>query len=90
VPKYLAWRWIHHHSQASLRSPATWAGAMAVSICAPVLPYSTQSPPRPEIVIHMAAQTLVRASYRDPMETCAINVIGLVHVLDAVHRADSA
>ena len=43
----------------------------------------------PEIVIHLAAQPLVRASYRDPVETFTINVIGTVHVLDALRRVDS-
>lgn len=42
---------------------------------------------RPEIVIHMAAQSLVRYSYRNPLETYATNVMGTVHVLDAVRRA---
>ena len=37
----------------------------------------------PEIVIHMAAQPLVRESYRDPVGTYAINVMGTVHVLEA-------
>lgn len=41
-----------------------------------------------EIVLHLAAQPLVRASYRDPVETYATNVMGTVHVLDAVRRAD--
>jgi CDP-glucose 4,6-dehydratase len=39
---------------------------------------------RPEIVIHMAAQALVRYSYDNPVETYATNVMGLVHLLDAV------
>ncbi len=39
---------------------------------------------RPEIIIHMAAQSLVRASYGDPVSTYATNVMGTVHVLDAV------
>ena len=43
----------------------------------------------PEIVIHMAAQPLVRASYDDPVGTYAINVMGTVHVLEAVRRAPS-
>ncbi|MCX5829426.1 MAG: CDP-glucose 4,6-dehydratase [Deltaproteobacteria bacterium] len=43
----------------------------------------------PEIVLHLAAQPLVRASYRDPVETFAINVIGTVHVLDALRQVDS-
>jgi CDP-glucose 4,6-dehydratase len=39
---------------------------------------------RPEIVIHMAAQPLVRDSYRIPVETYAVNVMGTVNLLDAV------
>ena len=39
---------------------------------------------RPEIVLHLAAQPLVRASYREPCETFASNVMGTVHVLDAL------
>ncbi|MFE8585659.1 CDP-glucose 4,6-dehydratase [Sphingomonas sp. NCPPB 2930] len=41
----------------------------------------------PEIVIHMAAQPLVRASYDDPVGTYATNVMGTVHLLEAVRRA---
>ncbi len=37
----------------------------------------------PELVIHLAAQALVRDSYRDPVETFATNVLGTVHVLEA-------
>ncbi len=44
---------------------------------------------RPEIVLHLAAQSLVQESYRNPVATYATNVIGTVHVLDAVRRADS-
>lgn len=39
---------------------------------------------RPEIVIHMAAQPLVRESYRAPSETYAANVMGTVNLLEAV------
>ena len=38
---------------------------------------------RPEIVIHMAAQPLVRLSYSEPVATYATNVMGTVHVLEA-------
>ena len=38
---------------------------------------------RPEVVIHMAAQSLVRPSYRDPIGTYATNVMGTAHVLEA-------
>src|ERR1700733_758923 len=44
---------------------------------------------RPEIVIHMAAQPLVRHSYSEPVETYATNVMGTVHVLEAVRRTSS-
>lgn len=39
---------------------------------------------RPEIVFHLAAQPLVRASYGEPSATFATNVMGTVHVLDAL------
>ena len=38
----------------------------------------------PEVVIHMAAQPLVRRSYAEPRETFQVNVMGTVNVLDAV------
>ena len=43
---------------------------------------------RPEIVIHMAAQALVRRSYREPVETFASNVMGTVNLLDALRAVD--
>jgi CDP-glucose 4,6-dehydratase len=45
---------------------------------------------QPDIVIHMAAQALVRRGYREPVETYATNVLGTVHVLDAVRRLSNA
>lgn len=44
---------------------------------------------RPEIAIHMAAQSLVRYSYRNPIETYATNVMGTVHLLEALHKVGS-
>ena len=41
---------------------------------------------QPEIVIHMAAQSLVRYSYNNPVETFGTNVMGTVNLLDAVRR----
>lgn len=41
---------------------------------------------QPEIVIHMAAQSLVRYSYDHPVETFATNVLGSVNLLDAVRE----
>lgn len=43
---------------------------------------------RPEIVIHMAAQPLVRDSYKIPVETYETNVMGTVHLLEAVRRTE--
>jgi len=43
----------------------------------------------PEIVIHMAAQPLVRLSYQQPVETYATNVMGTVHVLEAARHTGS-
>ncbi len=44
---------------------------------------------KPEIVIHMAAQPLVRYSYINPVETYATNVMGTVHVLESIRHVDS-
>ncbi|MDA3834673.1 MAG: CDP-glucose 4,6-dehydratase [Spirochaetales bacterium] len=43
----------------------------------------------PQIIIHMAAQPLVRESYRTPVETYAVNVMGTVHLLDAIRKCSS-
>lgn len=43
----------------------------------------------PEIVIHMAAQPLVRKSYEDPLETYSVNVMGTVNLFEAIRRASS-
>ena len=42
---------------------------------------------RPDIVIHMAAQALVRRSYREPAETVATNVQGSVNLLEALRES---
>ena len=44
---------------------------------------------KPEIVIHMAAQPLVRYSYLEPVETYSTNVMGTVHVLESVRHTPS-
>lgn len=43
----------------------------------------------PEIVFHLAAQPLVRRSYADPVGTYATNVMGTVHLLEAVRKTTS-
>lgn len=44
---------------------------------------------KPEIVIHMAAQPLVRDSYKNPVETYEINVMGTVHLLEVCRSTPS-
>ncbi len=44
---------------------------------------------RPEVVFHLAAQALVRRSYREPVATYATNVMGTVHVLEAARQTPS-
>ena len=44
---------------------------------------------RPEIVFHLAAQPLVRRSYRDPRETYETNIMGTVNVYEAARQCDS-
>ena len=58
-----------------IRHPASLASAFAVS--------------QPEIVLHLAAQSLVRQSYVAPVETFATNVMGTVHLLDAARQSPS-
>jgi CDP-glucose 4,6-dehydratase len=45
---------------------------------------------RPEIVFHLAAQSLVRASYANPVETYSTNIMGTVHLLEAARLAPGA
>lgn len=44
---------------------------------------------QPDIVLHLAAQSLVRLSYQHPVDTYATNVMGTVHVLEAVRAVES-
>jgi CDP-glucose 4,6-dehydratase len=60
---------------ADVRDGASLSKAMAIA--------------RPAIVIHMAAQPLVRDSYKIPVETYAINVMGTVNLFEAVRNSES-
>jgi len=55
-----------------IRDPATVSRAMSAA--------------RPQVLFHLAAQPLVRASYTDPLGTYATNVMGTAHVLEAARR----
>ena len=63
------------HRLADIRDLSTLRAAMAEA--------------EPDIVIHMAAQALVRPSYEEPVETFATNVMGTVHVLEAARHLRS-
>lgn len=44
---------------------------------------------QPEVLFHLAAQPLVRQSYRDPVETYSTNVMGLISVFEAIRKTSS-
>ena len=50
--------------------------------------YKAVSDAQPDYVFHMAAQPLVRRSYADPLETWETNVLGTLHVLEALRKLD--
>jgi CDP-glucose 4,6-dehydratase len=68
-------------------------GAGMTSIIADVRDLSTlqqaMEAAQPHIVIHMAAQPLVRYSYENPVETYSTNVMGTVHLLESVRTTTS-
>jgi CDP-glucose 4,6-dehydratase len=66
---------LEHEARIDLRDAAAVNAAVAASA--------------PEIVVHLAAQPLVRRSYREPAATFDINVGGLVHLFDAVRACPS-
>src|SRR5262245_43116662 len=43
----------------------------------------------PQIIFHLAAQSLVRRSYKEPLETLATNVMGTAHLLEAARQTSS-
>ncbi len=45
---------------------------------------------QPDVVLHLAAQSLVRRSYEQPVETFDVNVLGVAHVLEGMRRTPSA
>lgn len=44
---------------------------------------------QPEIVFHLAAQPLIRLSYKEPMLTYEVNIIGTVNVLEAIRKTET-
>ena len=74
-------------TQPSLFAAANLAQACDSSVCDIRDPAAVATAVRraePQIVLHLAAQALVRAGYKAPLETFATNVMGSAHVLDAL------
>ena len=51
--------------------------------------YAAMTEAQPEIVLHLAAQPIVRESYREPVYTYETNVMGTVHILECVRKTPS-
>jgi CDP-glucose 4,6-dehydratase len=76
-------------TQPSLFVQAAVSSAVK-SMCADIRDFSRLrsaiAESRPEVVIHMAAQSVVRRGYEDPIETYSTNVMGTVHLLEALRK----
>ncbi len=77
-------------TRPSLYEQANVAGAVRTSICADIRDFprlkSAIAECRPEVVMHLAAQSVVRRGYKDPIETYSSNVMGTVHLLEALRQ----
>lgn len=78
-------------TQPSLFEQAEVAGAVR-SIRADIRDFprlkSAVAECRPDVIIHMAAQSVVRRGYEDPIETYSSNVMGTVHLLEALRQLE--
>ena len=63
------------HRVGDIRDPAVLAELVFVEL-------------RPQVVLHLAAQPLVRRSYDEPAATWATNVMGTIHLLEALRRLE--
>ena len=81
------------NTSPNLFEAARVADGMAASTFAdvrdPVVLAAALQTASPEVVFHLAAQPLVRESYADPVGTYATNVMGTVHLLEAVRQTPS-
>lgn len=66
---------VHKHEVGDIRDPRSLSASLSAA--------------EPEIVLHLAAQSLVRLSYDQPVLTYATNVMGTVHLLEAVRSVPS-
>jgi CDP-glucose 4,6-dehydratase len=76
-------------TQPNLFEQADVAGTLR-SVCADIRDFAriaaAVAESRPEVVIHMAAQSVVRSGYEDPVGTYSSNVMGTVHLLEALRQ----
>lgn len=77
-------------TQPNLYEQANVTAVVRTSICADIRDFprlkSAIAECRPNVVIHMAAQSVVRRGYEDPVETYSSNVMGTVHLLEAIRQ----
>src|ERR1700736_2804189 len=77
-------------TQPNLFEQADVAGTLR-SVCADIRDFprlaAAVAESRPEVVIHMAAQSVVRSGYEDPVGTYSSNVMGTVHLLEALRQS---
>ena len=87
---------VHGYSLASPTDPnlfnvASVCSELASSTIADIRDYqklaTAVEKSHPEIVFHLAAQSLVRYSYQQPVETYEVNIMGVVHLMEAVRAA---
>ena len=64
---------VEMHHEADIRDPARLAAAVTRA--------------EPDVILHLAAQPLVRLSHREPLDTFSTNVVGTASLLDAVRQA---
>jgi len=76
-------------TEPNLFEQAKIAGSVR-SVCADIRDFTrlkeAMAECRPTVIIHMAAQSVVRRGYANPIETYSSNVMGTVHVLEAVRQ----
>jgi len=90
---------VHGYSLPSPTTPNLFSTArinegMASSTIADIRDFerlaNTLQTVQPEIIFHLAAQSLVRYSYQNPVETYSVNVMGVVNLLEAVRLTERA
>ena len=80
---------LHPPTQPNLYEQARVSDSVR-SVCGDVRDFAglknALSADQPDVVIHMAAQSVVRSGYEDPIETYSTNVMGTVHLFEAIRR----